>query len=54
MSFSIGDVVMLKSGGPKMTVTYAKDREVFCRWFPDHSTDKSASFPPEALVAVKQ
>ena len=34
MSFKVGDVVKLKSGGPKMTVeTEASEGWVSCRWF---------------------
>lgn len=30
---AVGDVVTLKSGGPKMTVENIKQENVFCRWF---------------------
>jgi uncharacterized protein YodC (DUF2158 family) len=48
-----GDVVQLKSGGPKMTVTQAgKDSTgaltVWCAWF-EGTMQKNATFPPEAL-----
>ncbi|MGL6635861.1 YodC family protein [Aeromonas veronii] len=35
MTYSIGDVVYLNSGGPYMTVTYvdALDNELRCKWF---------------------
>jgi uncharacterized protein YodC (DUF2158 family) len=33
-SYSIGDIVVLKSGGPKMTVTEVPDDNTVCaRWF---------------------
>ena len=28
-----GDVVQLKSGGPKMTVGWVEDGEALCQWF---------------------
>jgi uncharacterized protein YodC (DUF2158 family) len=28
-----GDVVVLKSGGPKMTVKFVEDGEAACSWF---------------------
>jgi len=33
MTFTPGDVVRLKSGGPKMTVLETKDDMVTCKWF---------------------
>jgi uncharacterized protein YodC (DUF2158 family) len=55
MSFKIGDVVKLKSGGPEMTVigisTGPNRSDVFnCSWIdPDHHEQKG-TFPAEALV----
>ena len=52
MYFNIGDTVVLKSGGPAMTVT-AIDNEglvVWCTWF-DGNDEKQESFPADALVA---
>ena len=42
-AFKVGDVVRLKSGGPKMTVVEAKeDDSIECQWFasnePKHET----------------
>ena len=48
--FNIGDVVVLKSGGPKMTVEHV-DRNtqlLLCGWF-DDKMKKQDSFPPDAL-----
>jgi uncharacterized protein YodC (DUF2158 family) len=56
--FQIGDVVKLKSGGPKMTVTgTGKDMSgkptVGCTWFVQHDTKKeTGAFPVEAVEAV--
>ena len=48
-----GDVVQLKSGGPKMTVTETKDRygNVACVWF-DGTKQVYGSFPMETLNKV--
>jgi len=48
MSPKVGDVVRLKSGGPAMTVTSAKEGRVFCAWFEGTKND-SAFFPEAAL-----
>lgn len=50
-----GTVVMLKSGGPKMTVEGPdeEDEELTCVWFVGHKT-KRDSFPAEALKPVPE
>ncbi len=49
---NIGDVVQLKSGGPKMTVTDVGDIRgqptVWCVWF-DKDEEKRGYFHPDAL-----
>ncbi|MDJ0513645.1 MAG: DUF2158 domain-containing protein [Methyloceanibacter sp.] len=55
MYFNIGDTVVLKSGGPAMTVT-AIDNEglvVWCTWF-DGNDEKQESFPADALEAYSE
>jgi uncharacterized protein YodC (DUF2158 family) len=54
MSFNLGDVVRLKSGGPLMTVTstsISPDRPVLymCEWIDRDQKLQSSSFPAEAL-----
>lgn len=52
--FVAGDLVLLKSGGPKMTVlshAYAKD-EVRCSWFHEGRIE-TCGFPAAALEAAK-
>ncbi|WP_370288185.1 YodC family protein [Siccirubricoccus soli] len=56
MSFEPGDVVVLKSGGPKMTVSHIgtqyDDRAVVCIWFEDvgkKNVQKSGDFPAATL-----
>jgi uncharacterized protein YodC (DUF2158 family) len=52
--FKIGDVVQLKSGGPKMTVTsvgtdhYSQEPVVSCVWFAENKESRG-KFPPDAL-----
>jgi uncharacterized protein YodC (DUF2158 family) len=51
--FKPGDVVVLKSGGPKMTVAQAgydnyNRPTVWCDWFEGHKK-VSATFPPTSL-----
>ena len=49
MTFDLGDVVQLKSGGPMMTVTSLTDNKwVNCRWFFGEKLE-SGCFPPQAL-----
>ncbi|MFZ5733662.1 MAG: YodC family protein [Pseudomonadota bacterium] len=56
MSIQAGDVVRLKSGGPKMTVTALGDRlgtlSVWCSWFVGSKKD-SEVFPVEAVELAK-
>jgi uncharacterized protein YodC (DUF2158 family) len=47
-NFKAGDVVVLKSGGPKMTVTRVEGSHVFCSWFVGTKSEKG-NFPPDAL-----
>jgi uncharacterized protein YodC (DUF2158 family) len=50
--FKVGDIVVLKSGGPKMTVSEVNDIPVaFIRttWFAGSKNEKG-NFPPEALM----
>lgn len=49
--FKAGDVVVLKSGGPRMTVQGEGDFEgqVLCQWF-DKGEVKTGSFPAASLV----
>ena len=54
-TFKIGDIVQLKSGGPKMTVTLIPSSDknvVHTSWFAG-SKKESGAFPVEALIPVK-
>lgn len=47
--FKVGDVVQLKSGGPKMTVSESyNDGTLGCVWFLG-SDQKAGTFPSDAL-----
>jgi uncharacterized protein YodC (DUF2158 family) len=47
--FLIGDVVMLKSKGPVMTVISNAAGDVVVAWFIPSGQVQSAKFPPKAL-----
>ena len=51
--FNLGDVVTLKSGGPKMTVSWIFANEVTCLWSIASGEIASRAFPPVALVLIK-
>ena len=51
--FEIGDVVQLRSGGPRMTVQgLVSDGDVVCQWFEGNAIHEK-SFPKEALRKVE-
>jgi len=53
--FSIGDIVQLKSGGPKMTVTNTNTGSkdvIHTSWFAG-SKKEAGAFPIQALILVK-
>ncbi|KVV53080.1 hypothetical protein WT27_28415 [Burkholderia territorii] len=55
--FRVGDVVTLKTGGPRMTVTYAgpvvfDDADwLICQWFDDGGHFRQEMFHHETVVA---
>lgn len=57
--FKIGDVVRLRSNGPRMTVTYygasamTGEVTVACAWF-DGNKKVEDSFPPGALERLEE
>ena len=51
--FKIGDIVLLKSGGPKMTVTAILQKVVHTAWFAGSKKEQGA-FPFEAIVMSKE
>lgn len=53
MNFTIGDVVMLKSGGPMMTVKTVEGEEMVCVFFAEETEQfREERFPHLLLVAV--
>ncbi len=50
-TFKVGQVVQLKSGGPKMTVSGFSniDESVYCTWFAG-AKKEHGSFPPDTLM----
>ena len=52
MSFKRGDVVVLKSGGPRMTVDSEQENgELWCVWFDGKNNRSGESFHPDLLMA---
>ena len=50
--FEIGNVVQLRSGGPKMTVhSLVSDGDVVCQWFEGNEVHEE-NFPREGLKKV--
>ena len=56
--FKSGDVVQLKSGGPKMTVDWVGEGTMgsgyvaYCEWFDEKNKVCGKAFPPASLVKV--
>ena len=50
-TFKIGDIVRLKSGGPKMSVANIHDApdRVFCEWFGTDGTPMTRPFHADTL-----
>ncbi len=59
MEIVVGDVVVLKSGSPDMTVTSAGEnmagvQTVWCAWFDNKAIQQSGSFPMLAVMKVEE
>lgn len=50
IQFKPGDVVSLRSGGPRMTIATVDAQGAFCEWFSDDQQPQSKSF---ALTSLK-
>ena len=44
----VGDIVILKSGGPAMTIEAVDETGLTCYWF-DGAERRTAFFPPETI-----
>lgn len=56
MPLKVGDVVVLKSGGPKMTVAAVKQERVFCTWFnqrDQYHEERTCEFLVETLSVLR-
>lgn len=53
MTYSAGNIVVLKSGGPAMTVVSAKGDEVECIWMTDVGELARETIPAIALEEVE-
>jgi uncharacterized protein YodC (DUF2158 family) len=53
MSYSAGSIVVLKSGGPAMTVVAAKGDEIECVWMTEVGELARETIPAIALDAVE-
>jgi uncharacterized protein YodC (DUF2158 family) len=52
MAFEPGDVVMLKSGGPSMTVASVAEDEITCLWFGEEGELFREAIPAIALQSI--
>ena len=53
MSYSAGDIVVLKSGGPAMTVVAADGENIECIWMSEVGELARETIPAIALEAVE-
>jgi uncharacterized protein YodC (DUF2158 family) len=54
MTFNIGDIVVLKSGGPKMTVYEIEEEDYYCQWFDGKDILNNGTFTISTLEAPQQ
>jgi uncharacterized protein YodC (DUF2158 family) len=52
--FRIGDVVVLNSGGPEMTVVNPAGETVWCRWMTADGLSQSHEFPAVAITLSRR
>jgi uncharacterized protein YodC (DUF2158 family) len=58
VEFKKGDIVRLKSGGPKMTVEdvvedMGGDLSVYCTWFDEQRQHQKGGFAPGSLEPIR-
>lgn len=49
VELKVGDIVQLKSGGPKMTIENIRDGEICCTWFDAQGARQFSHFDPRVL-----
>jgi uncharacterized protein YodC (DUF2158 family) len=54
MPIKVGDVVRLKSGGPKMTVQERYENEWLCKWFDSKKETRCEPFGEVLLEIVRE
>lgn len=54
MGCEAGDVVMLRSGGPAMTVVKVEGDTAHCIWFDTHEAVRNAQFPVISLDVIEE
>jgi uncharacterized protein YodC (DUF2158 family) len=53
-TFEPGDVVVLKSGGPSMTVVLVAESDLTCMWYAEEDEEyRRAEIPSVAVTAVE-
>jgi uncharacterized protein YodC (DUF2158 family) len=53
LTLKLGDIVQLKSGGPKMTVTRVLDNHIHTAWFAG-SKGENGVFPFQAVILYQE
>lgn len=53
-NFSKGDLVQLKSGGPRMTVIDINDDKVICQWFDDKQNLKKEESQHDSITQSRR
>lgn len=53
ITLKLGDIVQLKSGGPKMTVTKVLERYIHTAWFAG-SKNENGVFPFQAVILCQE
>jgi len=52
--FKVGDIVRLRSGGPKMTVCVMEGDRIGCEWFDEKGEHKIRTFDKAVLDKIEE